>query len=155
MEKNERNPFLDIDLLVKTAKDIHADAIHPGYGYLSENANFADSVRHAGLIFVGPPAKAMSTLGDKRSSKDYLRQNAPDVPLIPGFTGTSLEAEDLQRAAVDIGFPVMLKASAGGGGKERSQKLNAHLVQETVFWRSSLRTASILRSKWLETSMAK
>ncbi|KXH52678.1 carbamoyl-phosphate synthase subunit L [Colletotrichum simmondsii] len=117
MEKSTRNPFLDIDLLVKTAKDIQADAIHPGYGYLSENANFADSVRHAGLIFVGPPAKAMSTLGDKRSSKDYLRQNAPDVPLIPGFTGTSLEAEDLQRAAVDIGFPVMLKASAGGGGK--------------------------------------
>ncbi|KXH54739.1 carbamoyl-phosphate synthase subunit L [Colletotrichum salicis] len=117
MEKNENNPFLDINLLVKTAKDIQADAIHPGYGYLSENANFADSVRQAGLIFVGPPVKAMSTLGDKRSSKYYLRQNAPDVPLIPGFTGTSLEAEDLQRAAIDIGFPVMLKASAGGGGK--------------------------------------
>ncbi|TQN64402.1 Methylcrotonoyl-CoA carboxylase subunit alpha [Colletotrichum shisoi] len=117
VELNAKNPFLDIELLIKTAVDLGADAVHPGYGYLSENPDFASSVRRAGLIFVGPPSEAMSTLGDKRSSKDYLRQKAPEVPLIPGFTGTSLEIEDLKKAAVDIGFPVMLKASAGGGGK--------------------------------------
>lgn len=91
--------------------------MHPGYGYLSENANFADAVRKAGLIFIGPSSEAMSTLGDKRASKEYLTKHAPEVPLIPGFSGTSLDLADLEAAAAKIGFPVMLKASAGGGGK--------------------------------------
>ncbi|GJD02783.1 carbamoyl-phosphate synthase subunit L [Colletotrichum higginsianum] len=135
VELNAKNPFLDIELLIKTAVDLGADAVHPGYGYLSENPDFASSVRHAGLIFVGPPSEAMSTLGDKRSSKDYLRQKAPEVPLIPGFTGTSLEIEDLKKAAVNIGFPVMLKASAGGGGK------GMRVVHEVSQLQSELRRA--------------
>ncbi|EXJ77042.1 hypothetical protein A1O3_10200 [Capronia epimyces CBS 606.96] len=111
------NPFLNIKLLVDVALSVRADAVHPGYGYLSENAGFADAVRNAGLIFIGPSAQAMSTLGDKRSSKDYLRQHEPSVPLIPGFTGSSQNIADLEAAAEEIGFPVMLKASAGGGGR--------------------------------------
>jgi acetyl/propionyl-CoA carboxylase alpha subunit len=111
------NSFLDIKLLVETAVSTGAHAIHPGYGYLSENPAFAEAVRHAGLIFIGPSATAMSTLGDKRSSKDYLRKHAPEGPLIPGFEGSSQNVEDLEVAAERIGFPVMLKASAGGGGK--------------------------------------
>ncbi|KAH7385813.1 carbamoyl-phosphate synthase L chain, ATP binding domain-containing protein [Pyrenochaeta sp. MPI-SDFR-AT-0127] len=111
------NPFLDIDLLVSKAVEAGAHALHPGYGYLSENPDFADRVREAGLIFLGPSSLAMSTLGNKRSSKDYLSQKAPEVPLIPGFSGTSQSLQDLEDAAKSIGFPVMLKASAGGGGK--------------------------------------
>lgn len=91
--------------------------MHPGYGYLSENADFADQVRQAGLIFIGPSAQAMSTLGDKRSSKEYLLKHAEEVPLVPGFSGSSQDVTDLEAAATKIGFPVMLKASAGGGGK--------------------------------------
>src|SRR6195952_2812836 len=83
------NPFLNIQLLVDIARSRNIDAIHPGYGYLSENEGFADAVRQAGMIFIGPSSEAMATLGDKRNSKDYLRKHAPSVPLIPGFTGSS------------------------------------------------------------------
>ena len=117
IESKNVNPFLDADLLVKVALESHADAIHPGYGYLSENGSFATRVRDAGMIFIGPTADAMSTLGDKRSSKAYLLEHASDIPLIPGFSGESQQVEELERAAAEIGFPVMLKASAGGGGK--------------------------------------
>lgn len=72
IDRSDRNPFLNIELLLRTAVTVGANAIHPGYGYLSENADFANSVREAGLIFIGPSASAMSTLGDKRSSKAYL-----------------------------------------------------------------------------------
>ncbi|CAI7607856.1 unnamed protein product [Penicillium pancosmium] len=117
IDKRKVNPFLDVDLLVQTALSAGAQAIHPGYGYLSENADFANRVRDAGLIFIGPSASAMSSLGDKRSSKVFLSEHAPEVPLIPGFSGSSQDAEALKTAAEDIGFPIMVKASAGGGGK--------------------------------------
>lgn len=111
------NPFLNVKHLVDTAVAARADAVHPGYGYLSENGEFADAVREAGIIFVGPSSKAIGTLGDKRRSKEYLREHASDIPLVPGFVGSSQSVEDLQAAADDIGYPVMLKASAGGGGR--------------------------------------
>ncbi|RLL96998.1 hypothetical protein CFD26_104686 [Aspergillus turcosus] len=117
LDGSARNPFLDMDLLIQTALQTQTQAIHPGYGYLSENAEFATRVRQAGLIFIGPSASAMSSLGDKRSAKEYLQTHAPDVPLIPGFTGSSQVADELAAAAAEIGFPVILKASAGGGGK--------------------------------------
>lgn len=111
------NPYLDIDLIVRTAVNAGVDAIHPGYGYLSENAKFADAVREAGLIFIGPTSTAMSTLGDKRTAKDYLRRHDPQVPLIPGWAGEIQDNAQIQLAASRIGYPVMLKASAGGGGR--------------------------------------
>ncbi|KAI5465061.1 carboxyl transferase domain-containing protein [Mariannaea sp. PMI_226] len=104
------NPFLNIQLLIQTAVDLGADAIHPGYGYLSENAEFATAVANAGLVFIGPSPNAIM-------SKKYLEEHAPDVPLIPGFSGSSVQVEHLQEAAEKIGYPIMLKASAGGGGK--------------------------------------
>ncbi|KAL2071967.1 hypothetical protein VTL71DRAFT_11310 [Oculimacula yallundae] len=115
-----QNPFLNIALLVDTAKAAQADAIHPGYGYLSENASFADAVRAAGILFLGPTSTAINTLGDKRQAKEYLAEHESSVPLIPGYTGSSstgIELGDLDRESERIGFPVMIKASAGGGGK--------------------------------------
>jgi acetyl/propionyl-CoA carboxylase alpha subunit len=135
IEGAANNPFLDIALLVRKAVEANADAIHPGYGYLSENPDFADRVREAGLIFLGPSSLAMSTLGNKRTSKEYLLQNAPDVPLIPGFSGTSQTLQALEDAATSIGFPVMLKASAGGGGK------GMRIVREPSTLRSELERA--------------
>ncbi|RSL93694.1 hypothetical protein CEP52_013102 [Fusarium oligoseptatum] len=119
MDNTEGNPFLNIQLLVDIALNAGADAIHPGYGYLSENSRFADAVRAAGMIFIGPSSSAINTLGDKREAKEYLSQHEPSVPLIPGFTGSSsgIQLEDLQVQAERIGLPVMIKASAGGGGK--------------------------------------
>jgi acetyl/propionyl-CoA carboxylase alpha subunit len=149
------NPFLDIKLLIETALSVEADAIHPGYGYLSENADFADATRAAGLIFIGPSSKAMSTLGDKRTSKDYLREFAPQVPLIPGFSGSSQNVEDLEVAAAKIGFPVMLKASAGGGGRgmrivyERS-KLQSELGRATSEAARSFGSGDCILEKYIE-----
>ena len=117
IEQDGGNPYLNAGKLVRICLEAGADAIHPGYGYLSENADFADQVSKAGITFVGPSAAAMSTLGDKRTAKAYLRENDPQIPLIPGFTGSSQESEELEKAATEIGFPIMLKASAGGGGK--------------------------------------
>ncbi|KAB2574697.1 Methylcrotonoyl-CoA carboxylase subunit alpha [Lasiodiplodia theobromae] len=117
------NPFLSAPLLVRAALAARADAVHPGYGYLSEDPSFAEAVRAAGLVFIGPTAQAMRTLGNKRAAKAHLRTHAPDVPLIPGLTGSASgdDGDDggkLEAAVTrDIGFPVMLKAAAGGGGK--------------------------------------
>ncbi|KAK5216279.1 hypothetical protein LTR72_010673 [Exophiala xenobiotica] len=125
------NPFLSVQRLVEVARSSNADAIHPGYGYLSENEQFADAVRQAGMIFIGPGSEAMATLGDKRNSKDYLRKHAPEVPLIPGFTGSEQNIDDLQAAAEKVGYPVMLKASAGGGGRGmRIVHEKSHLASE-------------------------
>ncbi|KAH6894700.1 carbamoyl-phosphate synthase L chain, ATP binding domain-containing protein [Thelonectria olida] len=151
------NPFLNIDLLVKTALDLGADAIHPGYGYLSENADFATSVAKAGLIFIGPGPEAMSTLGDKRMSKKYLEENAPDVPLIPGFSGSSVQIEHLEEAADKIGYPVMLKASAGGGGKGmRVVREPSHLREELERVQSeatrSFGSSDCILEKYIENS---
>jgi acetyl/propionyl-CoA carboxylase alpha subunit len=88
-----------------------------GYGYLSENEDFATAVMAAGLIWIGPSPESISVLGDKRASKEYLRKHARNVPLIPGFSGKSQDPQELKREAARIGWPVLIKASAGGGGK--------------------------------------
>lgn len=151
------NPFLNIQLLVDIAQSRRVDAIHPGYGYLSENESFADAVRQAGVIFIGPSSQAMSTLGDKRNSKDFLRKHAPSVPLIPGFTGSSQEVEELEVAAEKVGFPVMLKASAGGGGRgmrivrERSQ-LAGELMRAQSEAKRSFGSSDCILEKYIEAA---
>ncbi|KIW94747.1 uncharacterized protein Z519_04724 [Cladophialophora bantiana CBS 173.52] len=151
------NPFLNIQLLVDVARTRGADAIHPGYGYLSENKDFAEAVRQAGLIFIGPSSQAMSTLGDKRNSKDYLRKHAPKVPLIPGFTGSSQNVRELENAAEKVGFPVMLKASAGGGGRgmrivrERSQ-LAGELARAQSEAQRSFGSSDCILEKYIEAA---
>ncbi|KAL5317009.1 hypothetical protein ACEPPN_016062 [Leptodophora sp. 'Broadleaf-Isolate-01'] len=111
------NPHLNIGLLVKTALDYQADAIHPGYGYLSENSDFAEAIQKSGMLFLGPSPESMAVLGNKRSAKDYLLQHAPEVPLIPGYNGSDQGIERLLKEADRIEYPVLIKASAGGGGK--------------------------------------
>ncbi|KAJ5103936.1 hypothetical protein N7532_004465 [Penicillium argentinense] len=157
LEKAPRNPFLDIELLVQTAVSAGVQAVHPGYGYLSENADFANRIREADLIFIGPSASAMSTLGDKRSSKTYLREHAPDVPLIPGFAGSSQNPDALRRAAEEIGFPIMVKASAGGGGKgmrvvRESSQLKDELARAQSEARRSFGSSDCILEKYIEDS---
>lgn len=103
------------DRIISAALATGAQAIHPGYGFLSENADFADACVAAGLVFIGPPAAAMRAMGSKSAAKTLMEQAA--VPLVPGYHGERQEAEFLQQQADLIGYPVLLKASAGGGGK--------------------------------------
>lgn len=110
-----RLSYLDIDKILDAAADCGADAIHPGYGFLSENAEFARRVRDAGLVFVGPSAESIDAMGDKISSRKLMAEAG--VPVIPGIERESFDEKSLAAAAEEIGYPVMLKATAGGGGK--------------------------------------
>jgi 3-methylcrotonyl-CoA carboxylase alpha subunit len=109
-----KESYLDMDKIIATAKQINADAIHPCYGFLSENASFAAAVASAGLTFIGPSVESIRAMGDKAESK--LRMKAAGVPTVPGYEGLESENEFLQ-AAKEIGYPVLVKAAAGGGGK--------------------------------------
>jgi len=107
--------YLRIDAIIEAAKRTGADAVHPGYGFLSERAAFAEACEANGIIFVGPPASAIAAMGDKAESK--RRMIAAGVPCIPGYQDEDQSDGRLVKEAERIGFPVMLKASAGGGGR--------------------------------------
>jgi acetyl/propionyl-CoA carboxylase alpha subunit len=106
--------YLSIERMLAAARRSGADGVHPGYGFLAENADFADACAAAGLVFIGPPASAIRQMGNKAGAKAHMR--ASGVPCVPGFEGAQDDAT-LIDAARDIGFPVMIKAAAGGGGK--------------------------------------
>ena len=110
-----RSSYLNIEAIIAAAKQADADAIHPGYGFLSENAGFVKRCEAAGLIFVGPSANAVERMGSKIESKRIAE--AAGVPIVPGYHGDAQDAESLAAAAGKIGFPVLIKASAGGGGR--------------------------------------
>ncbi|MDP4547025.1 acetyl/propionyl/methylcrotonyl-CoA carboxylase subunit alpha [Marinobacter sp. MDS2] len=107
--------YLNADAILAAAKKTGADCIHPGYGFLSENAGFAKAIKQAGLTFVGPPENAIELMGSKRRSKIAMQKAG--VPVVPGFEGNNASDDELISAAKDIGAPLMLKASAGGGGR--------------------------------------
>ncbi|MDH0625986.1 acetyl/propionyl/methylcrotonyl-CoA carboxylase subunit alpha [Pseudomonas chengduensis] len=107
--------YLLIDKIIAAAKASGAQAIHPGYGFLSENAGFARAIEQVGLIFLGPPASAIEAMGSKSAAKSLME--AAGVPLVPGYHGEAQDYETFREAAKRIGYPVLLKAAAGGGGK--------------------------------------
>lgn len=109
-----KESYLDAVKIIAAAKETNADAIHPGYGFLSENASFAAAVESAQLTFIGPSAESIRLMGDKAESK--IRMKQAGVPTVPGREGLESE-KDFKKAAKEIGFPVLVKAAAGGGGK--------------------------------------
>ncbi len=123
--------YLVVDKILTAARQTGADAIHPGYGFLSENGAFAEAVENAGLVFIGPTAESMAIMGDKLSSRRKMR--ASGVPVVPGTDEAVREPEEAIRIAEEIGYPVMLKATAGGGGK------GMRVVNESSEMASSLR----------------
>jgi len=112
-----KESYLQIEKIVDTARRTGADALHPGYGFLAENAAFAQACIDAGLIFIGPPPSAIEAMGSKRGAKLMLK----GIPTVPGYNGDDQSDERLISAASEIGFPIMVKASAGGGGKGMRQ----------------------------------
>ncbi|MDP3532861.1 MAG: acetyl/propionyl/methylcrotonyl-CoA carboxylase subunit alpha [Alphaproteobacteria bacterium] len=107
--------YLNQDKIIQIAKDIKADAIHPGYGFLSENADFAEKVEQANIIFIGPKSITIRQMGDKAASKKLMASS--HVPMLPGYEGDNQNDDFLLEQAQKIGFPLILKPSAGGGGK--------------------------------------
>ncbi|NGQ93696.1 acetyl-CoA carboxylase biotin carboxylase subunit [Brevibacillus sp. SYP-B805] len=106
--------YLNIDAIIGAAVSTGADAIHPGYGLLSENADFARRCREAGLLFIGPAPEVIARMGDKVTARQIMREAG--VPVVPGFEGRMETPEEAVQQASEMGYPVMLKASAGGGG---------------------------------------
>lgn len=109
------NTYLDMNQIIAIAKSSGADAIHPGYGFLSENADFANRCQQAQLIFIGPPATAIAKMAVKDVAKRLMRE--ANVPVVPGYEGEDQSVNALQQAAKQIGYPILLKAAKGGGGK--------------------------------------
>ena len=107
--------YLNIAAIIAAAKASGADAVHPGYGFLAENADFAQACRDAGLVFIGPSPEAIRAMGDKAGAKALMR--AAGAPVVPGYDGADQDAGTLTREAARIGYPVMIKACAGGGGR--------------------------------------
>ena len=107
--------YLDQEKILSIAADCGAEAIHPGYGFLSENAGFAEACARHGVVFVGPSPEAMNALGSKAAARSLAE--AHDVPVVPGVDGAGKSDDELAEAAAAIGYPVLIKASAGGGGK--------------------------------------
>src|SRR5829696_2510329 len=110
-----RESYLAIPRIVEVARDSGAQAIHPGYGFLSENADFAEACAEAGLTFVGPSPAAMRLLGDKAAARRLAAENG--VPVVPGYDGPVQDDAPLTVEAERIGLPLMVKAAAGGGGR--------------------------------------
>ncbi len=145
--------YLRGEVLLEAARRTGAQAIHPGYGFLSENADFADACAAAGLVFIGPPPAAIRAMGDKSAAKALMQ--AAGVPLTPGYHGDQQAPEFLRGQADAIGYPVLIKASAGGGGKgmrrvDRSEDFIAALTSCQREAQSAFGNAHVLVEKYVE-----
>ncbi|RDK00305.1 acetyl/propionyl/methylcrotonyl-CoA carboxylase subunit alpha [Paraburkholderia lacunae] len=144
--------YLRIERIIEAARATGAQAVHPGYGFLSENEDFAHACELAGIVFIGPPVEAIAAMGSKAAAKALM--HAAAVPLVPGYHGDDQDAQLLHREADAIGYPVLLKASAGGGGKgmrvvERSEDFAAALASCKREAASSFGNDRVLIEKYL------
>ncbi len=147
-----RDSYLQWERIIAAAKATGAEAIHPGYGFLSENEGFAAACHEAGLVFIGPPASAIQAMGLKAESKQLMEKAG--VPLVPGYHGADQDPALLQREADRIGYPVLIKASAGGGGKgmravEKADDFAAALASCQREARNSFGDAAVLIEKYV------
>jgi propionyl-CoA carboxylase alpha chain len=144
--------YLRQDKIIAAARQSGADAIHPGYGFLSENAVFAAAVREAGLIFVGPSPESIALMGNKLAAKAAVA--GFDVPLVPGTTTPIVDVKEAIAIAARIGYPVLIKASAGGGGKgmrvvEREEDMQEQMERATSEARSAFGDGSVFLEKYI------
>ena len=147
-----RESYLSIERIVDAAKRSGAEAIHPGYGFLSENANFAEACLRAGSAFIGPPASAIRAMGSKAAAKALME--ASGVQLVPGYHGDAQDEATLQAAAEVVGYPVLIKSSAGGGGRgmrivEKPRELAAAIESAKREALSSFGDSRLLIEKYL------
>ena len=135
--------YLNIDRIIDTAKAAGADAIHPGYGFLSERADFAEAVKTADITFVGPTPESIRVMGDKLAAKQLA--SAHEVPMVPGTEQPISDPKEAAKIAEDIGYPVLIKAAAGGGGK------GMRLVKKATDLVASFKMARMVRMVMIAT----
>ncbi|MFC9644493.1 acetyl-CoA carboxylase biotin carboxylase subunit [Streptomyces mirabilis] len=145
--------YLSVERLLEAAARTGAQAVHPGYGFLAENASFARACAEAGLVFIGPPADAIALMGDKIRAKETVK--AAGVPVVPGSSGSGLTDAQLAEAAREIGMPVLLKPSAGGGGKGMRLVRDASALGEEISAarreaRASFGDDTLLVERWVD-----
>ena len=114
-EAPSNQSYLKGEKIIEVAKELGVDGIHPGYGFLSENADFAEKVEQNGITWIGPGSKAIRIMGSKLAAKDAVKKY--DIPMVPGIDEAITDPEKAKKIAAEIGFPILIKASAGGGGK--------------------------------------
>ncbi|MFC9477510.1 acetyl/propionyl/methylcrotonyl-CoA carboxylase subunit alpha [Streptomyces griseus] len=145
--------YLNVAALLEAARRTGAQAVHPGYGFLAENAEFAQACADAGLVFIGPPASAIALMGDKIRAKETVA--AYGVPVVPGSSGSGLTDAQLEAAAREIGTPVLLKPSAGGGGKGMRLVRDAAVLADEIAAarreaRASFGDDTLLVERWID-----
>jgi 3-methylcrotonyl-CoA carboxylase alpha subunit len=148
-----RESYLDMERILSAAKKSRAGAIHPGYGFLSERADFADACAAAGIVFIGPPANAIRAMGDKSAAK--LLMDKARVPVLRGYHGAQQDAKFLRQKAYEIGYPVLIKAAAGGGGKgmrrvEKAIDFDDALAAARREAEAAFGDGRVLIEKWIE-----
>lgn len=114
-EAPSNQSYLRGDKIIEVAKKLNVDGIHPGYGFLSENADFAEAVEQSGITFIGPKSKAIRIMGSKLAAKETVK--AYDIPMVPGIDEAITDVAKAREIAKEVGYPILIKASAGGGGK--------------------------------------
>lgn len=144
--------YLDMDKIIGVARSVGADAIHPGYGFLSENAEFAQKVTEAGIIFVGPSPEAIKVMGSKLEAKATV--SAYDIPMVPGTDKAITDAARAMEIARNIGFPILIKASAGGGGKgmrivEKEEDLKSQMERAISEAKAAFGDGSVFIEKYV------
>jgi len=151
-EAPSRESYLRVDRILEAAKKTGANAVHPGYGFLAENADFARACRDAGLLFIGPSPESIEAMGSKTESRQ--RMQAAGVPVVPGLTEAVKSFDEIEAFARDAGFPIMIKASAGGGGKgmrlvERAEDLRSSYDRVTSEAESFFGDGSVYAEKFI------
>ncbi len=145
--------YLNIDKIIQASRQAGAEAIHPGYGFLAENSEFARSCEKEKLVFIGPNSKALALVGDKIRSRQTMEKAG--VPIIPGMKNIPKDLSEYKQAAQKIGYPVMIKASAGGGGKgmrivDNPKDLKSYLEAGQREAKSAFGDESVYLEKYIE-----
>ncbi len=153
-EAPSKESYLNGKRIIEEARRLGADAIHPGYGFLSENADFAREVTENGIIFIGPEPKAIEIMGSKLAAKEAVKQY--DIPMVPGIDEAISDIKKARKIASDIGFPVLIKASAGGGGKgmrivEKEKDLESQMERAISEATSAFGDGSVFIEKYVSS----
>ncbi len=146
--------YLKADKIIEAALKLGVDGIHPGYGFLSENASFVQKVEEAGITFIGPSAYSMRIMGDKLSAKEAAKKF--DIPLVPGTDGAITDLKEAKKISGEIGFPILIKASAGGGGKgmrivERAEDFESQMNMAVNEAESSFGNGAVFIEKYVSS----